>query len=180
MKSVLICYESQYGYSQRYAQWMAEKLDCPTLPVAEVKKDDLRKADLVVAGGGLYAGKVGSAAFVKRHSSELEGKLAAFFTVGLAPVERQGDMEALLKKALPPQVQRNARFFFLRGGMDASRLKWVHRMMMKMLYQSLHKTPPEKQTAENRAFIETYGKQVDFTDFSALEPIIQEIQRGTI
>ena len=51
---------------------------------------------------------------------------------------------------------------------------------MKMLYQSLHKTPPEKQTAENRAFIETYGKQVDFTDFSALEPIIQEIQRGTI
>ena len=53
MKSVLICYESQYGYSQRYAQWMAEKLDCPTLPGAEVKKDDLRKADLVVAGGGV-------------------------------------------------------------------------------------------------------------------------------
>lgn len=33
---------------------------------------------------------------------------------------------------------------------------------------------------ENRALIETYGKQVDFTDFSALEPIIQEIQRRAI
>lgn len=47
-----------------------------------------------------------------------------------------------------------------------------------LLYQSLHRTPPEKQTAENRALIETYGKQVDFTDLSALEPIIQEIRRG--
>lgn len=52
--------------------------------------------------------------------------------------------------------------------------------MMKLLYQSLHQAPPEEQTAENRALIETYGKQVDFTDFSALEPIIGEFQGETI
>lgn len=52
--------------------------------------------------------------------------------------------------------------------------------MMKLLYQSLRRTPLEKQTAENRALIETYGKQVDFTDFSALEPIIGEFQGETI
>lgn len=51
---------------------------------------------------------------------------------------------------------------------------------MALLYQSVRKTPSEKQTAENRAFIETYGKQVDFTNFRALEPIIWEIQRETI
>ena len=51
--------------------------------------------------------------------------------------------------------------------------------MMKLLYQSLRRTPLEKQTTEDRALIETYGKQVDFTDFGALEPIIWEIQRET-
>ena len=51
---------------------------------------------------------------------------------------------------------------------------------MKLLYQSLRRTPLEKQTAENRALIETYGKKVDFTDFGALEPIVLEIQRETI
>ena len=50
---------------------------------------------------------------------------------------------------------------------------------MKLLYQSLRRTPLEKQTTEDRALIETYGKQVDFTDFSVLEPIIWEIQRET-
>ena len=48
--------------------------------------------------------------------------------------------------------------------------------MMKLLYQSLRRIPLEKQTAENRALIETYGKQVDFTDFGALEPILREIR----
>ena len=57
-------------------------------------------------------------------------------------------------------------------------LSFGHRMVMKLLYQSLHRTPLEQQTAENRALIETYGKQVDFTDFRTLEPIIQERQRG--
>lgn len=41
------------------------------------------------------------------------------------------------------------------------------------------RTPLEKQTTEDRALIETYGKQVDFTDFGVLEPIIWEIQRET-
>ena len=52
--------------------------------------------------------------------------------------------------------------------------------MMKLLYQSLQRTPFEKQTEENKALIETYGRQVDFTDLSTLEPIVWEIQRETI
>ena len=48
------------------------------------------------------------------------------------------------------------------------------------LQQPIRRRPPlEKQTAEDRALIETYGKQVDFTDFGVLEPIIWEIQRET-
>ena len=48
------------------------------------------------------------------------------------------------------------------------------------LWQPIRRRPLEKQTTEDRALIETYGKQVDFTDFSALEPIIGEFQGETI
>lgn len=47
--------------------------------------------------------------------------------------------------------------------------------VMAFLYRALRRTPPEKQTAEDRAILATYGKQVDFSDLSALQPIIQEI-----
>ena len=66
------------------------------------------------------------------------------------------------------------------AGVDYQKLSFGHRTVMKLLYQSLRKTPSEKQAAENRAFLETYGKQVDFTDFRTLEPIILEIQKEAL
>ena len=48
---------------------------------------------------------------------------------------------------------------------------------MKLLYNSIKNIPEEKQTAENKAMIETYNKKVDFIDFSSLDEIIHEIQK---
>ncbi len=48
---------------------------------------------------------------------------------------------------------------------------------MKLLYNAIKNIPEEKQTAENKAMIETYNKKVDFIDFSSLDEIIHEIQK---
>lgn len=42
---------------------------------------------------------------------------------------------------------------------------------------SIKKLPEEQQNAETRAMLETYGKQVDFVDFSTLENIIENINQ---
>ena len=44
-----------------------------------------------------------------------------------------------------------------------------------MVYRKAVNLPEEKKNAEIRAMIETYGKQADFTDYSSLEPILQEL-----
>jgi hypothetical protein len=46
---------------------------------------------------------------------------------------------------------------------------------MSMLYKKTKSMPEEEKNAEIQAMIETYDKQVDFVDFSSLEPIIQEV-----
>ena len=43
--------------------------------------------------------------------------------------------------------------------------------MMAMLCRRLKSLPPEKQTDEDRALLETYGKAVDFVDLDTLAPI---------
>ena len=51
---------------------------------------------------------------------------------------------------------------------------------MALLYQSLRRMPSEKWTEEDRALMDTYGKQVDFVDFEALEPVIRELNKESI
>jgi hypothetical protein len=52
--------------------------------------------------------------------------------------------------------------------------------MMRLLYSKAKGLPEEEKTAEVRAMIETYGKQVYFIDFGALSPIAAALQAAEL
>ena len=48
--------------------------------------------------------------------------------------------------------------------------------MMKMVYHSLKSKPAESLAQEEKAFMETYNKKVDFADYDLLKQIVEVIQ----
>lgn len=180
MKHIIV-YGSQYGRTRRYAEKLSEQTGIPAVGYKDVP--NLSDMKIIIYLGGLYAGGVLGLAKTLRNFSLQNGQKLILVTVGLADPnepENQHNIRTSLQKQLPAGLLDQAKIFHLRGGIDYQQLSFGHRTMMKLLYQSLRRTPLEKQTAENRALIETYGKKVDFTDFGALEPIVLEIQRETI
>ena len=66
MKYLVIC-DSQYGFTEQYARWIAEELGCPCVARKELEPGELQKYDGLIYGGGLYAGGVsGSKWFAKQ------------------------------------------------------------------------------------------------------------------
>ena len=63
-----------------------------------------------------------------------------------------------------------------KGGIDYSKLGFKHKTMMGMLYKKASTLSEDRKTAEVKAMIETYNKQVDFVDLSSLEAIIEACQ----
>ena len=174
----IIVYGSQYGSTRRYAEKLSEQVGIPAVSYQNAPELSNRKT--IVYLGGLYAGGVLGLAKTLRSFSLQDGQKLLLVTVGLADPnepENQDNIRTSLQRQLPAELFDRAKVFHLRGGIDYQKLSFGHRTMMKLLYQSLRRTPLEKKTAENRALIETYGKQVDFINFGALEPIIHEIQR---
>ena len=82
-----------------------------------------------------------------------------------------------MKKQLNPDVISQANIYFLRGGIDYSNLNLKHRTMMALMYKKVKGLKDDEKTPEVEAMIETYGKKVDFIDFTTLTPIINEIQK---
>ena len=78
-----------------------------------------------------------------------------------------------MKSQLSKELHEKAHIFHLRGGIDYSKLSFIHKTMMSMVYKKAVSLPEEKKNAEVRAMIETYDKQIDFVDFCSLEPIAQ-------
>ena len=99
-------------------------------------------------------------------------------TVGLADPSDKENTDTIkngMKNQLSKEVYDKAMIVHLRGGIDYSKLGFKHKTMMGMLYKKAVTLPEEKKTAEVKAMIETYNKQVDFVDFNSLDSIIQEL-----
>ena len=176
MESILI-YGSKYGSTRRYAEELSKRTGIPAVACSDAP--DLSNKKIIVYLGGLYAGGILGLTKTLRGFSLRDGQRLMLVTVGLADpseTENRENLRASLQRQLPAELLSRAEIAHLRGGVDYAKLSIVHRLMMAALYRSIRHIPAEKQTEENRALMETYGKRVDFTDLRTLEPIIQKIQ----
>jgi len=180
MKTVVL-YESKYGATRKYAQWISEELGCELFERSRFKPENLKHYDTVLYGGGLYAGGVAGSQLLVKNFSLLEGKRVAVFTVGLADPsnpENIANIRKGLDRIFTPDQQSRITFFHLRGGMDYSRLTFMDRLLMSMLKKIVAKKSPAEMTDEERELLETFGKSVDYTDRQTIGPVVEFAKQG--
>ncbi len=170
-KKILVAYTSKYGSTRRYAQWLAAALDADLSAARAVKPAALGQYDLVVYGGGLYAGGIAGAELVTRHPC----KNLVVFTVGLANPQIT-DYSAIINKNFTPELASKTKFFHLRGGIDYKKLGPIHKVMMSMMKKMIQKKPEAERDAEDNEFLNTYNATVSFEDQQTIGPIVAYVK----
>lgn len=79
MNRIVVIYESKYGYTRRYTEWIGEALSCPVFEQKAFCPHDFSQYEAVIFGGGLYAGGVSGIRFVCRNLNLLSGKQIRLF-----------------------------------------------------------------------------------------------------
>ncbi|MFT3950480.1 MAG: flavodoxin domain-containing protein [Oscillospiraceae bacterium] len=164
---ILVAYTSKHGATQRYAEWIAEALHADLVQAQKVKPETLMQYDLVIYGGGLYAGGIAGTKLVTKNPC----KKLVVFTVGLADPNAT-DYTAIINRNFAPALRAKTRFFHLRGGMDYKALSVAHRIMMSMMKGMVEKKPEAERSAEDNAFLASYNGKVNFADQQTINPII--------
>ena len=172
----IIIYGSHYVTTKKYAEELSRRTNIEVISFENV--EEINDYDNIIYLGGLYAGGVLGMSKTIKKLNNISNKKIIIATVGLSdPTDEtnKNNIRNNIKSQIPKEIFEKAKIFHLRGGIDYSKLNFAHRTMMKLLYNAVKNLPEEKQTAENRAMIETYNKKVDFIDFSSLDKIINEI-----
>ena len=118
-----------------------------------------------------------------KNAELLLGKKLYLFTVGAsdpADPENINNIWNGIAKALPPNMLETIRIYHMRGGLRYSKMSMVHRTMMAMLRKVLLKKPEAELRSEDRALLETYGRDVSFLDRAAIAPLVEDIRQGTV
>lgn len=169
----VILYQSKYGATKKYAQWLAEVTG---FPCTETKKADIRQVvayDTVILGGGIYASGIAGLSFLRKHCDKLKDKKIIVFCVGASPYD---------EKAINEIIQHNLKddladlpLFYCRGAWDEEAMGFTDRTLCKMLQKAVAKQDPSTYEPWMAALLSAVGQQCDWTDQKYLEPILTEL-----
>lgn len=172
MSRIAIIYRSKYGATKQYAEWIAKALNAELLEKSSVKPEDLSKYNIIVYGGGLYASGISGIELVTKNPCQN----LVIFTVGLANPETT-DYTKILNKNLPVELRSKVKVFHLRGGIDYGEIGPVHRGMMALMKKmAIGNKTTQQLSDEERTFVDTYGKKVNFINQEAILPLVNYVK----
>ena len=172
MKTVVI-YKSKTGFAKKYAEWIAEELVADIFDVSRVDSNILTAYDTVIYGGGLYAVGINGVKYITQNLDELKDKKVIVFATGMSPFREEAISE-VRNKNFTSEEQKHIQFFYLRGGIDYSKLKPFYKVLMTLLKWKIEwKTKSKKEiTTDERGILASYDKPVDFTRKKNIDEII--------
>lgn len=174
--STIIIYGSKYGNTKRYAIELSKILKSEVINYKKVKS--LFTYDQIIYLGSLYAGGVLGLSKTLKLIPKSSTQPIIIATVGLSDPSDEKNIahiKASLEKQIPKDIYDKSKIFHLRGGIDYSKLSFLHKIMMSFLYNKVKKIPIEKQTREDKDLIETYNKKVDFVNLDSLNQIVESL-----
>lgn len=170
----VIIYGSEYGNAMRYAKELSNRTHIKTMNYQTVR--DLSMYDTIIYIGGIYASEVkGLKQTMHLLKQEQQVKLIVV-TVGLFdPNQKEytDKLKSAIDLQLPKERKNHVSMFHLRGGIDYANLRFSHKVMMKFLYKAISKKAIEEQSSEDKEFIASYNKKLDYVDVSKLDEIVE-------
>ena len=135
MKKGIIIYQSKYGATKKYVEWLQSMTDFQCAEVLKVTVNEVEQYDIVVLCGGIYASEIAGLSFLKKNISRIKDKKIAVLCVGASPFDESAF--AQIKEHNLTGELREIPLFYGRGAWDESKMNFMDRTLCKMLQKSV-------------------------------------------
>ena len=170
----IILYQSKYGATKKYAQWLQELtgFECMETKRADIKA--VRNYDIIILGGGVYASGISGLSFIKKNIDALNTKKLAVFCVGASPYD-EGAYNQIREMHFKDKL-KDIPLFYCRGAWDMEAMSLPDRTLCKMLQKAVAKQDPDTYEPWQKALMCAGSEKCDWTDKDYLNPLIRYIK----
>lgn len=170
MSKTIVLYQSKYGSTARYAQWLGEALGCEVLENKKLQPGRLNDYDTILLGGHLHAGGIAGISFLQKNYEQLKHKHIRVFGVGASPSDPEMIEQCRQRMRLP-----DVPFFYFRGAWQQDKMTWIDRKLCSMLKKALQKKDSSTFAPWEKALVESIDGNFDWTDKRFLEPLLESL-----
>ena len=198
MEKTIVIYKSKYGTTKKYAEWLAEELECPAVSIDDFKRSELKNYDKVIYGGAVQAGGIKELdKFMKWIRSDLKllelyrgGKITeedlkragvvrrryGIFAVGIN-LENEEARRQLLDINFPKSYMKGLPCFYLPGEYHPENIRGADKLIIGMAKKMISKKKASDATEEDRLLLERLEKGCNMVDRGRIAPIVREMRK---
>lgn len=172
MNNGIILYQSKYGATKKYADWLTESTGFDCMETKGATLAAVQPYETIVLMGGVYASGVAGLGFLKKQIASLKSKRILIFAVGASPYD-----ENAIEQARAHNLKGDLAglpFFYGRGVWDLAGMTFGDRTLCKLLLKAVAKQDPATCEPWQAALMEAAkaDSAIDWTDKAWLEPLL--------
>ena len=174
MEKGIIIYQSKYGATQKYAQWLQDKTGFQCIKARDAALKDILQYDTIVFCGSIYASGISGLSFLKKNMDSLKNKKIAIFCVGASPYDESA-FEEIKVRNLTGNL-KGTPLFYGRGAWNLDKMSYIDKTMCKLLQRSIAKKDPATYEPWMKALMCLVGKSCEWTDEKYLLPLLDWLE----
>jgi len=172
MKTIVV-YKSISGFTQKYAEWIAEELEADLFRIEKIDIDVLLKYEIIIYGGSLHAVGISGVNIIKNNLNKLRDKNVIIFTTG-ASLPNESIVSEIKDSNFSVEEQKQIQFYYFRGGFDFNKLNLINKILMTLLKWKIKlkrdKAPDEK------GMLAAYSRPMDFTKKENIKELLEFVR----
>jgi flavodoxin len=169
MQRTLVIYKSLSGFTEKYAQWIAEELHADLYSLKDFNPAKFADYQVIVFGRSLHAVGINGVKIIRENLPKLAGKKVIVFGVGASP-PKENVLDEVKNKNFTPEEQQNITFYYLRGGFNYNKLNWPNKFLMSLM--KLKIKTKKNLNSDEIGLLAAYDKPLDCTRKENIKPLV--------
>ncbi len=197
MSNIAVIYAGKYGTTEQYARWICEETGGDLFAVEKCSEKLLIDYEVIIFGGAVHAGRILGMDRLRKWYPKICQKKIVVYAVGLNVEDenarqelrelnffkQESSFKMILRQAgakhkLSEEEERFSKLpcFFFRGAYDPTRVSGGDKMMMGVVKKMIAGKPASQLTDSEHELLAAIQEGADYTDRTAIIPLVQEIQ----
>ena len=173
---ILVTYKSKTGFTKKYAEMIAEEIECSLVDFKAMTAEKMSDYDVVVFGSRLHAGMVDGLKKAKEMFAKSSAKKFVVFATGATPNEATEIVDGVWKNNLSEEELESVPHFYLQSGICYERMPFVDKTIMKMAASMMSKKQDKDEYEEG--FEQALKGSFDISSKEYTKPLIDYLVEG--
>lgn len=169
-KKIAVIYKSKTGFTKKYAEMIADEIDCTLIDYKEITVKIMSDFNIIVFGSRVHAGFIDGYKNIREMFLKSTAEKFVLFATGATPNEAEDDINEVWKNNLSADELNNIPHFYMQSGLCYEKMGFVDKTMMKMM-SAILKNKKDKDDSE-KGFEKAIASSYDISSKEYIEHLI--------